>query len=167
MSFDGHSLSEQTPDVSTNTSCDAGSLTIAELKDLTLDQFAKLCDITIEELVRAVSKHAEEIHHAAQLALSAPFVILLYAAYAGLANSTVKTHQENVDCKVQDKPEFLQQYDMWEKKLQDERHGSIYLNSKDRMRLCHALKSIASPGQDWSCEDHETLRDHILKVCPS
>jgi hypothetical protein len=162
MSFDGESLSEQTPDVSANTSRD-----LTSLKDLTVDQLAARFDITVEELVEAVSKHAEEIHHAAQLALSVPFVELLYAAYAGLANSTVEPPQEDVGGEVQEKSKFLQRYDEWEKRLMDESRGAIYLDRKDKMRLCNAFESIASPGRDWSFGDHEKLRDHILEDCPS
>jgi hypothetical protein len=72
-----------------------------------------------------------------------------------------------VESKVQDAPEFPQQYDMWEQQLQDGGHGSIYLNHNDRLRLYLAFDSIALPGQVWSFEDHEKLRDHILEDCPS
>ncbi|KAH8082536.1 hypothetical protein HD553DRAFT_324835 [Filobasidium floriforme] len=150
MSFDGQSRSEQTPDVSANTSRDLTSLTAAEMKDLTVDQLAAWYDITI--------------HHAAQLALSAPFVELLYAAYAGLANSTVEIPQEDVGGEVQEKSKFFQRYDEWEKRLMDESRGAIYLNREDKMRLGNAFESIASPGQDWSFDNHKALRDHINTV---
>lgn len=164
MSFRESSLTDastQTPGVSANSSRAPGDLTSEDSKNLTLDQFAKLCDITVEELVEAGLKHAEEIHHAAQLALSAPFIELLYAAYAGLANSTAEIPQEDVRGEDQEEYKFLQRYDEWEKILLNESRGAIYLNRKDKMRLCHAFESIASPGQDWSFVEHETLRDHI------
>lgn len=101
------------------------------------------------------------------MAISAPFVELLYAAYAGLANSTVEDPQEDVGGEVQEKSKFLQRYDEREKRLMNESRGAIYLNHDDRLRLCHAFESIALPGQVWSFEDHERLRDHIAKVCPS
>lgn len=170
MSFDGQSLSNastQAPDVSANSSRGPGDLTSEDSKDLTVEQLAARFDITVDELVEAVSKHAKEIHHAARLALSVSFVELLYEAYAKTPNPIIETPQGNVGSGLQEKCHFLEQYDKWEKALQEGGHGSIYLNGKDRMRLCHAFESIASPGQDWSFDNHKALRDHINTVCPS
>lgn len=115
----------------------------------------------VDGLLKAVSDYAEKTRHAAQVAISATFVERLYAAYAGLTNSTVEIPQEDVGGEVQEKSKFLQRYDEWEKRLMNESRGAICLNRKDKMRLCNAFESIASPGQDWSFVEHIALRDHI------
>jgi hypothetical protein len=132
-----------------------------------VEQLAAWHDITVDRLLKAVSDYAEKTRHAAQVAISATFVERLYAAYAGLTNSTIEIPQEDVGGEVQEKSKFLQRYDEWEKRLMDESRGAIYLDRKDKMRLCNAFESIASPGRDWSFGDHEKLRDHILEDCPS
>jgi hypothetical protein len=59
-----------------------------------VEQLAAWHDITVDGLLKAVSDYAEKTRHAAQVAISATFVERLYAAYAGLTNSTIEIPQK-------------------------------------------------------------------------